>query len=385
MILSWLAPLIVFGLIVAIHELGHLWAARWVGVYAPRFALGFGPTLFRWRRGETEYVVNAFPVGGYVRMASREDEAQALLEGGGETPAARAEAGKYWDPEGIAPFGPKPVPSDRWFESKPVGGRVFILLAGVIANVLLAWGASVAMFAVNGRPYVPAVVDSVVADRPAARVGFQRGDSVMRINGAPVKDWGSMLERVSASAGAPLAFVVLRGGQEVTLTVTPETQAVTDPATGTAAKAGRIGLGPANRVVRESLGIGGSLAAGAELTWTMATSIVKVVRGLVAGDVSVKNLGGPVRIAQVSVVAAQNGVEALVGLIAFLSINLAVLNLLPIPVLDGGQVLITVAEGIKGSPFSLRTRGLLGYAGIAIVLGLFLTITWNDVWALIGR
>jgi regulator of sigma E protease len=129
--LAILAPILVFGLVIFVHELGHFLAAKAVGVYAPRFSIGFGPTLWRRRRGETEYVLAALPLGGYVRMASRLDQETAFLEGGSETTGARAKDDPDYDPNAMIPFGPKPVPEHRWFESKPLWARMFILLAGV--------------------------------------------------------------------------------------------------------------------------------------------------------------------------------------------------------------------------------------------------------------
>src|SRR5689334_12012635 len=146
--LIWLAPLLVFGLVVFVHELGHFLAAKAVGVYAPRFSIGFGPALWRHRWGETEYVLALLPLGGYVRMASREDQATAFLEGGSEESqqvpevggnavppvVAGSEGGRDWDPNAMKPFGPKPIPEHRWFESKPLVARLFIMIAGVTMN-----------------------------------------------------------------------------------------------------------------------------------------------------------------------------------------------------------------------------------------------------------
>src|SRR5687768_1136078 len=136
--LTWLAPLIVFGLVVFVHELGHFLAAKATGVYAPRFSIGFGPALWKRRWGETEYVLAALPLGGYVRMASRHDEAAASLEGGSEQASARASDDPDFDPQAMIPFGPKPIPEHRWFESKSLAARLFIMLAGVTMNALLA-------------------------------------------------------------------------------------------------------------------------------------------------------------------------------------------------------------------------------------------------------
>ncbi len=154
---SWLAPVIVFGIVIFVHELGHFLAAKRFRVYAPRFSVGFGPALWRRRRGETEYIVAAVPLGGYVRMASKDDESTAFLEGGGEEAIAREQEGgakkpKDWDPEAMIPHGPKSIPPDRWFESKPLWQRIVILLAGVTMNILLAWVVTVGTVAAYGEP-----------------------------------------------------------------------------------------------------------------------------------------------------------------------------------------------------------------------------------------
>src|SRR6185436_16654575 len=134
--LAILAPILVFGLVIFVHELGHFLAAKAMGVYTPRFSIGFGPALWRRRRGETEYVLAALPLGGYVRMASRHDEATAFLEGGSEEKTARSTNDPGFDPNAMIPFGPNPVPENRWFESKPLPARLFILFAGVTMNFL---------------------------------------------------------------------------------------------------------------------------------------------------------------------------------------------------------------------------------------------------------
>lgn len=390
MSLAWLAPIVVLGLVIFVHELGHFLAAKWTGVYAPRFSIGFGPAIWRKRRGETEYVLAALPLGGYVRMASREDETMAMIEGGkpeggaaaqleGESAAERP---ADWDEHAMVPFGPKPVPAHRWFESKPLWARVFIMLAGVTMNVVLTFVVSTGVFAYYGRSYVPAVVDSVIAGMPAEHAGLLSGDSVTAIDGKPVRAWNDLLGTVSGAAGRDITLDVVRDGAPVSLHVTPVAQQGVDPSTGQRIMVGRIGAYPKERLEREPIGLAASALAGARATWTMGTSVIGVVGGLFEGSISVKNLGGPVAIARTSVAAAKTGLESLWALIAFLSINLAVLNLLPIPILDGGQVLMTIAESIKGSPFSVRTRELVMRLGLAAIVALFAVVMFNDLVAL---
>src|SRR3954466_3587907 len=209
--LSLLAPILVFGLVIFIHELGHFLAAKATGVYAPRFSIGFGPALLRFRRGETEYVLAALPLGGYVRMASRLDEETAFLEGGSETDAAAKVKPKDWDPEAMIPFGPKPVPEDRWFESKPLIARLFIMIAGVTMNALLAIViVSVVAYHV-GRTTVPTtVVGGVAAVAPAGLTQLQCGDTIRSIDGKRVSSWNEVQQSIVTGHG-PLTIVTQRG------------------------------------------------------------------------------------------------------------------------------------------------------------------------------
>ena len=386
--LAWLAPLLVLGLVVFVHELGHFLAAKMVGVYAPRFSLGWGKPLWRWRPAgsETEYVISWLPIGGYVRMASRDDETMAKIEGGAEESAeadAAAAAGEHWDPEAMIPHGPKPIPSDRWFESKSTLQRVFILLAGVTMNALLTIVVATGIYASYGRQTIPAVVDSVLAGRAAERAGFLPGDSVTSVDGATIRHWGDFLREVTARPAQTVAIGVVRSGAPMTLTVETEASDEADPTTGAPVTVGRIGMGAVNRTIREEIGLGESVALGWRTTWSMAGAVTGVLGGLVRGTVGVETLGGPIAIARTSVAAAKTGLEPLMTLIAFLSINLAVLNLLPVPILDGGQIIVTVAEGVRGRPFTIRTRENLMKAGVAVILVLFSVVMFNDLKSLV--
>ena len=387
--LAWLAPILVLGLVVFVHELGHFLAAKLTGVYAPRFSLGWGSPILRWRPkgSETEYVIAWLPVGGYVRMASRDDETMARIEGGGEvaTPGADTPRDPRWDPEAMVPHGPKPIPANRWFESKPVPARVFILLAGVMMNVVLTIVVATGIYTHYGRQVIPAVVDSVVAGRPAEQAGFQPGDSIASLDGRPIRHWVDFLSGVSARPGATLTVGIVRGGAPITLTVRAEAREEPDPVTGVPKTVGRIGMGPVNRAVHQDLNVFEAASLGWQTTWTMAGAVTDVVGGLFKGTVGVSTLGGPIAIARTSVAAARTGVEPLFTLIAFLSINLAVLNLLPVPILDGGQILVVLAEAVRGKPLTLKTRENLMKAGVAFILVLFTVVMFNDIKSLVQR
>lgn len=370
--LSWLAPILVFGLVVFVHELGHFLAAKWAGVYAPRFSIGFGPTLWKRRRGETEYVIAALPLGGYVRMASKEDADIAFLEGGVEQPAEPLRSDD-WDPEALAPFGPKPVPPDRLFESKSLVQRLVILFAGVMMNAILALVVSTGVFAAYGRPYLAPVIDSVTAGGAAEKAGLRGGDSVMTIDGQPVKTWEGMVEIIGRSAGRELAVEVKRPGGPTVVKVVPA------PTKLGGETVGRVGAAVRPVVGRDPVALGDALRDG--FTWTAgsALAIVGIVKGLFSGAVSMSTLGGPIAIARTSVEAARTGVETLLMLVAFLSINLAVLNLLPIPVLDGGNIVLNILEAVRGRPFSQRARQNVLKVGLAALAVLFVYVMLNDI------
>jgi regulator of sigma E protease len=466
--LAILAPVLVFGLVIFVHELGHFLAAKAVGVYAPRFSIGFGPTLWRRKRGETEYVLAALPLGGYVRMASRLDQETAFLEGGGETGPGRDRSDPNYDPEAMIPFGPKPVPEHRWFESKPLPARLVILIAGVTMNVLLALVVSIGLAYSFGRPvvpttvvgdvrvtaaapalrglhagdtivaidgravrtwndvvrriltdtndtlviatrrtavripvggrddardsvaaalgvYIPPIIDSVFQGSPAARAGLRGGDSVVAVDGTPVQTWPQLVGWVSGAPGRDVEFQVARGPERVRVRVRPESTQAADPVTGRTRTVGRIGAAARDVTRREPVGLGDAIVAGWRATWFDAGRIVQVVKGLLTREISVRQLGGPIAITQASVTAARGGLEQLFYLIAFLSINVAVLNMLPIPILDGGQILINVIESAKGSPFSLRTREYILRFGLLAIALLFALVMFNDLQSAASR
>jgi regulator of sigma E protease len=355
------------------------------------------------------------------------------------------------------------VPAHRWFESKSLPQRLFILLAGVTMNALLTFVVAVGMSAYYGRvteetrvvagvaaiettgplqaalqrgdtimavqglavanfreireaileapgdslsittqrgtvivpagyphgprrlaysvalqPYSPPVLKSVVPGQPADRGGLQAGDSIVRIDGHEVHAFTDVVERVSASPGKPLNLDIVRGAVPMHIVVEPVPAVVPDTA-GRAQTVGRIGVEAAGVLRHEELGWGESIVEGGRKTQAMAGSIFAVLRGLFSRDVSVSQLGGPIEIAKQSARAAQQGFGQVFGLLALLSINLAVLNLLPIPVLDGGQVLLQVAESVKGRPFSTRTRQYILGTGVALVLLLMLVVSYNDI------
>jgi len=376
-VLSWVAPLIVFGLVVFVHELGHFIAAKLTGVYAPRFSIGFGPSLLKKRIGETEYVLAALPLGGYVRMASREDEATAFLEGGSENSATRAaNPNDGFDPNAMIPFGPKPIPESRWFESKPLPARLFIMLAGVTMNALLAYGIYAGLLLHSGLPTPIPVAALVTPDKPAARAGIQPGDSIATLNGRPLEHWETLLDTIGASAGRRLDLGIVRQGRTVNVEVTPVAENVPDPRTGVRRSLGRIGM-----VATEGftpISVGRAFGEAWNLTLDNGSKIFAALGALVHG-VGVSDLGGPIAIAQVSVQAARGGIETLLLLIALISINVAVFNLLPIPILDGGVILMLLIEMLMRRDLDLRMKEAVVKVGFVFLMVVVVFVIYNDI------
>ena len=225
--------------------------------------------------------------------------------------------------------------------------------------------------------FVPPVIDSVVAGDRAAAAGLARGDSITAIAGRAVRSWTDLTTVVNESAEKPLTFDVVRGGAARRLVITPKATALKNAA-GQDSIVGKIGAATRDVTRREPIGVGRAVTVGTRESWNMATTVAGFLKALVVGRVSLKQLGGPIAITRASVTAARSGIEDLFYLIALLSVNVAVLNLLPIPILDGGQILINVLESAKGSPFSMRTREYILRFGLAAIALLFIVVMFND-------
>ena len=393
--LIWLAPVFVLGLVVFVHELGHFIAAKAFGVYAPRFSLGFGPAIVKKRVGETEYRIGILPIGGYVRMASRLDETAALLEGGAERSGSNGHSKPLGDsaadrslqadsdgldPNDLIPFGSKPVPANRWFESKSLGARLVIMLAGVTMNLLLGWAINVTLVKTYEH-VLTSRLSQVIAGNPAAAAGFEKGDSVVSVNGARISGWEEFVKIVQRSSGTPVSVGVLRGSTPLTLTVTPVSDTVTDPSTGAIVHEGKIGVGATES--NATVPLGRAVVDGSKATLDMTTLVFTSLQKIATRETPVSDLGGPVLIAQASVQAARQGASMLFYLIALLSVNLAVFNLLPIPILDGGQIAVQLVEATRDNPLSDRARENVARIGLAVIITIFVMVTFNDIKRLI--
>jgi len=447
LLITIFAFVLALGLLIVVHELGHYLVARWCGVKVLRFSVGFGQPLFLRRVGpdRTEWAIAAFPLGGYVKM---------LDEREGE----------------VAPH-----ERDRAFNRQPVSKRFAIVLAGPVANFLLAIAVYWLLF-VHGVPGLkpilgtppagspaaqaqvaagetilrvgdqavttwqdvrwallehavdrhavtlevqnpsleiafrrvdlsslnaadldsdflakigltrlapPAVVGEVSAGKPGERAGLRPGDRIVEVDGKPVASWDDLVASVTPKAGVPIALRVARGGQVLDLRVTPDT--VHD-----AGKAvGRIWVTPdraalERQIVVVSYGPVGALGEAALRTWEVSILSLRMLGKMIVGDVSLKNLSGPITIADYAGQSAQMGWVAYAGFIALISISLGVLNLLPVPLLDGGHLMYYLVELVKGSPVSERALEIGQRIGMVVLFTLMAFAVYNDIHRLVG-
>lgn len=446
MLLTILAFVIVIGVLIFVHELGHFLAAKAVGVQVLRFSIGFGRPILSWYRGETEYRLAWVPLGGYVKMAGLEDEGVASdLEGG----------------EGRVPVDPS-----RAFDRKPVWARIVVLSAGVAMNVLLAFVIYTGIAATMGVPQLGTTdVDSVdvaslppgsaalaqIADRrilringdsmrsvddihermldssvrelrievvggsepvvvplpaarderlaiarslsfrlpptigivtpgqPAARAGLQGGDLVLRADGDTVRSWTELYMLIRASAGKSVTLDVQRGDSVRSVAVVPIARTASDTAGGARIGEGMMGAQPIPPRVYTPVGLGRAVGLAAQQTVGAAGAIVQFLGRLVSGNEPLRQLGGPVLIGQISAQVIRLGLHDFLNFLAFFSVQLAVLNLLPIPVLDGGHIVFLLIESIRGRPIPVAVRVRLLNIGFWILIAIMVVALGNDV------
>ncbi|HEX5867508.1 MAG TPA: RIP metalloprotease RseP [Beijerinckiaceae bacterium] len=360
---GYLLPfLFVLTIVVFIHELGHFLVGRWCGVGVTAFSIGFGPELVGWNdRHGTRWKISAIPLGGYVKFA-------------GDINATSTP-----DPETLA----RMTPAERAvsFHHQPVGKRAAIVAAGPIANFLLAIVVFAGIAWISGRYVLAPRIEAVQAGSAAERAGFQAGDLVRSINGRTIASFADMQRIISASAGDALSVAVDRGGAPVTLSATPDIRETETPFGKQ--RIGLLGLQGSkdpNDVQRVTYGPVEALGVGVHETWYVVERTFDYLGKLIVGRESADQLSGPIRIAQVSgQVATMGGIAALISLVAVLSVSIGLINLFPIPLLDGGHLLFYAIEAAIGRPLSERAQEIGFRIGLAIVVMLMLFATWNDI------
>ncbi len=458
-----LATFVVLGVLIFVHELGHFMAAKSVGIEVQRFSIGLGPTMFGFRRGETEYVISWVPLGGYVKMGGMDDEMMGIEGAPGEEEREERE---------VADQPRQPRPSD--FDAKPIWARTLVISAGVIMNMLFAfvvytgvnarWGlqelaehrvgrvvpellppgaealselpsgarlVSIGGVQVNhagdvrdGFLEAPAGTLAIVTDEPrmeveidltsdpqervrilqdglllwidaevgllvpgdpAARSGMEAGDRMLVADGVPITNWWDFVDAVEAHPDIPMEVTLEREGRSLTLSVTPEATQEEDPVTGEPVTVGKVGItGPVGELVYRDVSLAQAVQLGYAETVGMTGLLLDFLGGLVTGRESPRQVGSILTIGSIAGQAAGLGIETFLRFMALLSVNLAVLNLLPIPILDGGHLVFLGIEAVRGKALSLQQRLKWSQLGFVILMGIMIWALSNDVLRLWG-
>ena len=352
--LQYVLPfLLILSVVVFVHEFGHYWVARRNGVRVEVFSIGFGPELFGRTDGHgTRWKFCLIPLGGFVKMLGDADAASATVD----TTKAR-------DPDS--------------FPGKSVWQRMAIVAAGPGANFVFAVVALAILFVVSGRPFTPAEVGQVQPGSPAEAAGLQPGDRITAVDGSPIASFEELQAVVRDSAGTPLLFGIERAGQPLEVTVTPAMSELVDRF-GNQHQVGLIGVSRAGVEFRRSSPVTAVVDAFRE-TGRMIGGTLYALGEMIMGYRSTDELGGPLRIAQMSGEIASDGLVPVIWFTAVLSINLGLINLFPIPMLDGGHLVLYGIEALRGRPLTERSQEIAFRFGLAMVLSLMVFATWNDL------
>lgn len=356
MLLSYLIPfLVVLTVLVFVHEYGHYWVARRNGVRVETFSIGFGPELFGFNdRHGTRWKFSVVPLGGYVKMFGDADAASS--------PSSAALGGMTADQRAVS------------FHHKSPGQRAAIAFAGPAANFLFTIICLFFLFMVSHHPFPPAAVGNVVEGSAAAAAGLQPGDRIISVDGTPIDRFADLSRAVFGGGGKPVTLGVERDGQSLDIALAPKQEPV-EVDDGRERLRWRLGI------AADTGPYGVLQAARMSLTesWAMVSLTVKSIGEMITGKQGTEGLGGPIRIAQLSGDVAQNGIIPLFWFMAVLSLNLGLINLVPIPMLDGGHLLFCAIEAIRGRPLGERAQEYGFRLGLALVLTLMLFATWNDL------
>ena len=343
------AFIIVLGVLIFFHEFGHFLIARLFGVGVEKFSLGFGPRLIGKKVGITDYRLSAIPLGGYVKMVGEEPDAD---------------------------IDPANLPLS--FTHKQVYQRILIVAAGPVFNILLAILIFFGIFWTSGKFIMKSAVGSVREGSPAAAAGLLEGDLITIINGNQINSWDEMAEIINGSQGRPLGLTVLRQGDTLDFSITPQ-KVPTQNIFGENVERYVIGITASGESFSKELSVLEACGESLVQSYRVIELMVVIIGKLIKGDISTDTLGGPIMIAQMAGDSAKAGIGSLIFFIALISINLAVINLLPIPVLDGGHLLFFFIEALKGSPVSIKIREVAQQVGLFILILLMILVFYNDI------
>jgi len=344
--------LVVLGVLIFFHELGHFLVAKHFGIKVLKFSLGFGPKVLGKKFGETEYLISAIPLGGYIKMLgeSDDDEDDPIL----------------------------PEDESKSFSHKPVLQRIAVVAAGPIFNLLLALLIFCASFGFTGMQVLTTEIGEVREGSPAEKAGLKKGDLIISIDDMDTQTWPQLKERVQDNRGEPINITLLRQGQVSTVTVIPEINVVKN-IFGEEIKTPLLGVVSAGSFKEIKLGILGALNEGFLKTWDIIKLTCLTVIKLFQGIVPIKTLGGPILIGQMTGQLAEQSWAYLIPFTAVISINLGILNLLPIPILDGGFIIFLLIELIIGRPLNVRKREFAQKLGIGLLVLLMVVVVYNDI------
>jgi regulator of sigma E protease len=348
-----LATIIVLGVLVFVHELGHFLVAKFFGVRVDAFSLGFPPKLLHKKIGDTDYRLSVIPLGGYVKLF-------------GENPNDEV-------PPELEPVS---------FSHHPLWHRFLIVVAGPTFNLLFAALAFSLVFTFSGIPYLTTQIGGVKESSPAAQAGLEKGDQILAVAGQKVSRWEDLSQKIRDNGEQPLALSVKRGARVFEIRLTPQSMETTD-IFGAKVSAVIIGISSGDQLATEHVSPFRALEQGmvytGRLTWLTVESLYK----LLARQVPLKSIGGPILIAQVAGQQAEMGVTYLIQFMAALSVNLFLLNLLPIPVLDGGHLFFFALEAIRGKPVPIQHREMAQGLGLMLILALMILVFYQDILRLV--
>lgn len=343
------AFVIVLGVLIFFHEFGHFLIARLFGVGVEKFSLGFGPRLIGKKIGITDYRISAIPLGGYVKMIGEEPDAEIA-------------------PEDI----------QLSFTHKHVAKRMLIVAAGPVFNILLAVIIFFGIFFFSGTLILKPSIGEVRPESPAFEAGLKKGDLITAINGNAITSWDEMAEIINGSNGESIQLTFLRGDSTRDLWIIPE-QTPAKNIFGENIQRFIIGITAARESYSKELNFFQAFSESLIQSYRVTELMVVIIAKLLKGDISTDTLGGPIMIAQMAGDSAKAGVGSLIFFIALISINLAIINLLPIPVLDGGHLLFFLVEAIKGSPVSIKVREIAQQVGMFLLILLMILVFYNDI------